>query len=123
MNRVAILGADLIITPVSDSGIELIGLLAFRKIMQDIRQHRPDLVAHILLNKIHISASSSLTDINKFITDNVEFKKFNAILRDRIDYKKAFDKGCSVVELNSKAVNEMIDFYPAINGKDSYTIL
>ena len=38
LNRAAILGADLVITPVSDSTIELVGLLAFKNIIVDIRK-------------------------------------------------------------------------------------
>ena len=108
MNRVAILGADLIITPVSDSGIELIGLLSFRNVLREIREHRKDLVAKILLNKIHPSASTSLDEIHNFINDNVEFNKLDSILRDRVEYKRAFDTGKSVVEHgNNKAAIEI----------------
>ncbi len=107
MNRIAILGADLVITPVSDSGIELVGLLAFRNILREIREHRPRLVAHVLLNKIHPSASTSLGDIHTFIAENHEFSKLNSVLRDRVEYKKSFDAGKSVIEYTGKAVVEM----------------
>jgi chromosome partitioning protein len=107
INRVAISGADILITPVSDSGIELVGLLAFRQILRDIRKVRPDLQAHVLLNKIHTRANASLNEIFNFVKDNNEFTKFNAILRDRADYKKSFDSGKSVIEYDNKAVQEM----------------
>ena len=108
VNRVAISGADLIITPVSDSGIELVGLLAFRGILRDIRKFRPDLTANILLNKIHTRAgNTSLNEIYSFVDNNPEFKRLNSILRDRTDYKRAFDSGKSVVEFNNKATQEM----------------
>lgn len=107
LNRIAILGADLLITPVSDAGIELVGLLSFRSIIREIRKHRADLVAHILLNKIHTKANSSLNEVNDFIKSNPEFIKMDTIIRDRVDYKKSFDKGLSVIETNGKAANEM----------------
>lgn len=107
INRIAILGSDLIITPVSDSGIELIGLLSFRNILREIRKHRPNLVAKVLLNRVHSRACGSLNEIHNFIQNNNEFTKFTTILRDRVDYKKAFDMGKSVVELNGKASQEM----------------
>jgi chromosome partitioning protein len=107
MNRVAILGSDLVITPVSDSGIELIGLLSFRNILREIRAHRKDLTASILLNKVHPSASTSLDDIYNFINDNEEFIRLNTIIRDRVEYKRAFDAGKSVIEYGGKAANEM----------------
>ena len=119
LNRIAILGADLLITPVSDAGIELVGLLAFRNILREIKKHRPDLVASILLNKIHTQTKASLKGINEFIASNHEFKQMNAILRYRVDYKKAFDKGQSVVEVKNKATNEMkILIEEIINGNN-----
>ena len=43
----------------------------------------------------------------------------NAILRYRVDYKKAFDKGQSVVEVKNKATNEMkILIEEIINGNN-----
>lgn len=107
VNRVAILGADLVITPVSDSGIELVGLLSFRNILREIRKHRPDLVANVLLNRVNVRAGSSLKEIHEFIKSNPEFGKLNTILRDRADYKKAFDVGKSVIEFKTKAYEEM----------------
>ena len=107
LNRIAMLGADLIVTPVSDSGIELVGLLAFRCILRDIREHRKDLVSHVLLNRIHPSATISLNTIYDFIKTNPEFSNLKSILRDRVEYKTAFDSGKSVIEFKGKAVNEM----------------
>ncbi len=120
MNRIAILGADLIITPVSDSGIELIGLLSFRNILREIREHRKNLTASILLNKVHPSASTSLAEINKFINENHEFAKLNTIIRDRVEYKRAFDTGMSVIEQGGKASVEMNNLILEIikNGKN-----
>ena len=107
INRVAISGADILITPVSDSGVELVGLLAFRQILRDIRRVRSDLKSCILLNKIHPWANASLNGIFDFVRNNNEFSKFNSILRDRADYKKSFDIGKSVIEYNNKAMQEM----------------
>lgn len=118
INRVAISGADVVITPVSDSGIELVGLLAFRGILRDVRKHRPDLTANVLLNKIHARVgNSSLNEIFSFVDNNPEFKRLNSILRDRIDYKRSFDAGKSVVEYKSKAAEELNDLIKEIiNG-------
>ena len=107
VNRIAILGADLIITPVSDSVIELIGLLTFKDILTAIRKMRPDLTAGILLNKVHPRATASLDELSTFIGDNKEFTKYNTIIRDRSEYKRAFAAGKSVVELNGKGAAEI----------------
>ena len=110
INRLAIAGADTLITPVSDSDIELVGLVAFRGTIRDLRKKNPTLTAKILFNKIHTIAgenNKSLTDINAFITKNPEFDKFKIMLRDRNDYKRAWGLGQSVIEYNNKAIDEM----------------
>ena len=109
LNRAAILSADIILTPVSDSAIELVGLLSFKNILTEIRKHRSDLQAHILLNRIHTSASSSLNQIREFINNNNEFQLLESIIRDRVEYKKAFENGLSVNEYSKtgKAANEI----------------
>lgn len=117
INRLAISGADILITPVSDSGIELVGLLSFRNILRDIRKVRQDLKSAVLLNKIHQWANSSLNEIYDFINNNEEFIIFNTILRERADYKKSFDSGKSVVEYNNKAVDEMNNLIDEIKTK------
>ena len=109
LNRAAILAADLILTPVSDSVIELVGLLAFKNILQDIRQERPNLQAHILLNRVHFNLSTSLNSIKDFINENPEFELLNSVIRDRVEFKKSFEHGKSVNEFsqNSKATFEI----------------
>lgn len=120
VNRIALLGGDLVITPVSDSGIEQAGLLSFKEILKQIRKHRPDLTAHILLNKIHPSASTSLQSLYDFINENEEFNKLNSIIRDRTEYKRAYESGISVIEQGGKAVKEMNNLVLEIikNGKN-----
>lgn len=110
INRLAITGADILITPVSDSDIELIGLIAFRDILRDLRKKKSRLTAKILFNKIHTRAGESnkgLTDIHAFINKNPEFDKFKVMLRNRNDYKLAWGLGQSVIEYNNKAIEEM----------------
>ncbi len=126
MNRLAIAGADLLLTPVSDSEIDLVGLLPFKKILQNIRESRGDLKAHILLNRIHPWANSSLNDVYEFIDSNQEFEQYSPILRDRADYKKAFSVGKSVIEYNDDnkgakpemqfLVNEVSNFIKGTNN-------
>ena len=109
LNRAAILGADLVLTPVSDSTIELVGLLAFKNIIVDIRKERSELQAHVLLNRLHFNLSTSLIDIREFINNNSEFKLLDSIIRDRSEFKKSFERGLSVNEYSkdSKASIEI----------------
>ena len=103
LSRISAVVADLIITPVSDSAIELVGLVSFRNILREIRKHKKDLVASVLLNRVHVATSKSLTDIFEFVAENQEFNMMSTIIRDRADFKKAYEAGKSVIEYNAKS--------------------
>ncbi len=109
LNRAAILAADFLLTPVSDSTIELVGLLSFKNIMQEVRKIRPELTASVLLNRVHVKTNTALNEINNFINENPEFSLMKSILRDRVEYKKAFEVGQSVTEFSNsgKAATEI----------------
>ena len=111
VNRIAMLYADRIITPVSDSSFELGGLMMFRGILRELRSAREDLVATVLLNRVHQFASKSLEEIFDFARSNPEFDIFETILRDRGEYKRATESGKNVIELSSdgKAAGEIIN--------------
>lgn len=118
VNRVAMLYADRIITPVSDSSFELGGLMMFRGILRELREARPDLIATVLLNRVHQFAGKSLEEIFDFARSNVEFDIFETILRDRGEYKRATENGKSVVELavDGKAAQEINNLIKEMNN-------
>ncbi len=103
INRLALLAADLLITPVSDSEIELFGLMNFKRILQEVKKLRPDLKATVLLNRVHPRAKTAAQEIREFIADSNEFNMFDTILRDRADFKKSFAEGKSVTEYKPKS--------------------
>lgn len=110
INRVAIAAADVIITPVSDSAIELDGLQRFRsKIITKIREIKPDLKATILLNRVHPFAGKSLEELYEYARSRDEFNIFETIIRDRSEFKKSFEVGQGVEEYapESKATEEI----------------
>lgn len=109
INRAAIAAADIVITPVSDSTIELDGLQAFRKIIAKIREDKPGQKATVLLNRVHQFAGKSLEEIFKYARDKEEFDIFETIIRDRSEFKKSFEFGQSVEEFapGSKAAEEI----------------
>lgn len=119
VNRVAMLYADRIITPVSDSSFELAGLMVFRGILRELRAARPDLVATVLLNRVHPFAGKSLEEIFDFARSNAEFDIFETILRDRGEYKRATENGKSVVELvrDGKAAAEINNLMKEMNNE------
>lgn len=111
LNRIAMLGSDMIITPVSNSLIELYGLEKFKLIIEELREIQPDIVAHVLLNNISPSATTLVHDLKNFLTSDEEekFKMIKGIMRQRSDYRKSFEYGQSVVEMDStsKAAEEI----------------
>lgn len=110
LNRIAMLGSDMIITPVSNSLIELYGLEKFKLIIEELQEIQSDLKAHILLNNISPTAITLVEDLKNFLTsDNENFQVIQGIMRQRIDYRKSFEYGQSVVEMDpeSKAANEI----------------
>lgn len=109
INRAAIAAADIVITPVSDSTIELDGLQAFRKIIMQIREDKPDMRAKVLLNRVHQFAGKSLEEIFEYARAKEEFDIFETIIRDRSEFKKSFEFGQSVEEFapGSKAAEEI----------------
>lgn len=110
INRAAIAAADVVITPVSDSTIELDGLQSFRsKIIMKIREIKPDIKATVLLNRVHQFAGKSLEEIFEYAREKDEFDIFETIIRDRSEFKKSFEFGQSVEEFapGSKAAEEI----------------
>ena len=119
VNRVAMLYADQIITPVSDSSFEIAGLMMFRGILRELRVARPGLIATVLLNRVHPFATKSLNDIFDFARNNAEFNVFATVLRDRGEYKRATENGKSVVELatDGKAAVEINNLMKEIENE------
>jgi len=109
LNRISIIMADLVITPVSDAGTELLGLIRFEKILKEISQAIEEKVTvNVLLNNIN-PQKKKLEELREYIDKNEYFNLFESILRTRADYGKALDDGLGVIEYkaNSKAGNEM----------------
>ena len=104
LNRIAIIGADLIITPVSSNLIEIYGLEALKKIFRELKEIEPDIKSHILLNNIDPKATKSIEELKKYIKDNTEyFNLLDTVLRRRADFAKSFEKGKNVIEIDKKS--------------------
>ena len=104
LNRIAIVGADLIITPVSNNLIEIYGLEAFKKILHELKEIEPEVKSYILLNNIDPKATKALKELKKYIQKNEEyFSLFDTVLRRRADFAKSFEKGKNVIEMDKKS--------------------
>ncbi len=110
LNRIAILGADIVITPLSNNLIEIYGLEAFKKILSELREAKSDIRSHILLNNVNPQATKSIKELQDYLISNSDyFKMFNTVLRRRADFAKSFELGKNVIEIdeNSKASMEI----------------
>jgi chromosome partitioning protein len=110
LNRIAILGADIIVTPLSNNLIEIYGLEAFKKILLDLKGARPDIKSHILLNNVNPQTTKSIEELKEYVKSNSQFfSMFETVLRRRVDFAKSFELGKSVVEIDSfsKASKEL----------------
>ncbi len=104
INRMALVEADILITPVGISQIELFGLQKFRKILKEASSYlKKDVKSHILLNNVDPRSKKAISSVREYISKNSEyFKLLDSTLHTRADYKHAYAKGLSVKEYNKK---------------------
>jgi len=118
INRMAMIMSDLVITPVSDSGTELLGLMRFEKVLDEISKAiGEDIRTTVLINDINPS-KRKLDELIDYIKENKHFSLFDTILRTRADYGKALDLGLSVMEYkeDSKAAKEFKSFVKEVKN-------
>lgn len=109
MNRLAIITADLVITPVSDKSFELLGIKSFEKVLGELSKLiDEDIVVRVLLNNIN-PKKSKLDELKTFIESSKHFHLLETILRSRADFDKSAGLGKNVIEYNkdSKASKEI----------------
>ena len=103
VNRMAMLMSDLIVTPVSDSGTELLGLMRFEKILDEMSKAiGEEITTTVLINDINPS-KTKLDDLVEYVKGNRHFSLFDTILRTRADYGKALDLGLGVTEFKKES--------------------
>jgi len=115
--RIAIIYSDLVVTPLSDSQIELDGLIMFKNVITALQSVRSDLKATVLLNRINPRSSNSIKELKEFVaTQDDSFNMFNTVIRDRAAYKEAYSKGLGVYELTGaeKAQTEIYNLIKEI---------
>ncbi len=109
MNRLAIITADLVITPVSDKSFELLGIKSFEKVLSELSKLiDEDIIVRVLLNNIN-PKKSKLDELKTFIESSKHFHLMETILRSRADFDKSAGLGKNVIEYNkdSKASKEI----------------
>jgi len=103
LNRIALLGADLVITPLSNNLIEIYGLESFKKILHDLKEIR-QIRSHVLLNNVHPKTQKAIDEIREFVERSEEFfGMFETVIRRRSAFARSFEEGRSVVEMDEKS--------------------
>jgi chromosome partitioning protein len=103
MNRMAMMVADLIITPVSDRSFELLGLKKYEQILKELSEIAERKIStHVLLNNIN-PATKKLSELQEYIQSSQYFNLFSSVLRQRAAYNHANAEGKSVKEFDKKA--------------------
>ena len=115
MNRISLIVADMIITPLSDSQTEILGLMRFEQILEELGD---SIKVDILLNNIN-PQKKKLDDLKEYIRGKNNLELFDTILRSRVDYGKALDMGLGVIEYkpSSKASEELQGLIEEIETK------
>lgn len=120
-NRIALAFANMVITPVSDSPVEVMRLLDFDRILGEIsRDVNHQILTHIVLNRIHPSLRN-MEHVIEPLKDKHNFILLDSIVRDRTRFKFSVGKGRSVYEedegvRDDKAVKELNDLFKEIDS-------
>lgn len=109
LNRMAILLSDMVITPISDSEVEIYGLLMFNEYLKSMKKAKPSLKAHVLINHLPPRASTAEI-INQVKDNNKTLTLLKTVIKERNDYRHIFTKGQGVTEATKKreAATEII---------------
>jgi chromosome partitioning protein len=112
LNRLAIIGADIILTPVTDKTFDLLGLQKYEEILEELSDiQKNTIISHVFLNNINPQIKN-FEELSEFIISSKHFKLMDSKIRTRVDLPNSSGVGQSIVEYNeeSKASQEMQSF-------------
>ena len=104
INRAALIKADIIITPVGISQIEIFGLQKFRKILKEASEALGKKIkTNVLLNNVDSRSKNKLKDLREYIKENNKyFNLLDSVIHTRADFKNSYGDGLTVKEFNKK---------------------
>ena len=104
INRAALIRADIIITPVGISQIEIFGLQKFRNILKEASKALGvTLKTNVLLNNVDSRSKNKLKELREYIKDkNTHFNLLESVIHTRADFKNSYGEGLTVKEFNKK---------------------
>lgn len=105
-NRRAMLMADMVITPMSDSIVDLYGLMMYEKVIRELKEANKNFKVYILPNKIE-PRNNDLTEITEVVKKHkANFTLLKSIIFNRKDYRNAFENGLGITELKKATAGE-----------------
>ena len=106
INRLSLVYADIILTPISTSQIELFGLENFRSILKELDAENKD---YIILNSINLRSKQELEGFKNILINEFNLTVLPTMISNLKIFKDAFADGKSVVEKNklSPAAEQM----------------
>ena len=111
LSRLAIMGADINLTPLSDRVTEVLAVVQkYNQTLAEIEINtKKSVSSYVLLNRIHPFAKY-FAHIEEIIDDSTHMNIFRTIVRDRAIYDKSFIDGQTVFEANElKGQKEAMD--------------
>ncbi|BBJ29093.1 ParA family protein [Athalassotoga saccharophila] len=120
INRFILAKADLIITPVGISQIEIFGLQKFRNILKEASDILGRLISTcVLINNVDSRSQKRIEELKLYIKNNPQYLNLlDTVIHSRNDFKVAYEHGLTVLELkpHSKASKEMQLLITEINS-------
>jgi len=114
INRFTLANADLIITPVGISQIEIFGLQKFRNILKEASNILGRIIkTNVVINNVDIRSKKRINELKEYIKgDSIYFNLLDSIVYSRSDFKLTYSKGLTIEEFNrkGKAFKEILSF-------------
>lgn len=109
--RMAIIAADVIITPVAPSPIEVVGLQNYQRILEAISKRiGQTLKTNVIINNADGRSQGGIETVKEYVEQQPTYMSLlETVICTRIDYKKAYGVGMAVTEYNpsGKAAGEI----------------
>ena len=109
--RMAILEADIIITPVAPSPIEVVGLQNYQRILEEFSEEMGQIYkTNVIINNADGRSQAGVEMVREFVEQHPKYMSlFETVIYSRLDYKKAYGVGEAVTEYNptGKAASEI----------------
>ena len=120
--RAAMLVADVFVTPVLPSSYDFWSLTDVNRLVTDARIINPEMRVIVVVNRGSTNPSvAEVAEVRQLVGEFEGMTLAEAVLRDRIAYRKAASEGLSVVEMtrqDAKAVAEIKGLYREVWGND-----